>query len=285
MIRLSAFADEAHDSLEGQIAALQRNNIPYIELRGINGTNIAKVTEEQAVEYAAQLKAGGIKVWAIGSPIGKVYLHDDLEAHMQQLRHICRLAKIFGTEKIRMFSFKRPWDQEPMVYEYLRKMVQIATEEGCVLYHENEKAIFGDTAERVMRIMQNVEGLKYVYDPANFLEVGESADVTLAPLFDKMDYFHIKDVIAETKQLVPAGHGDGRIAELIARIGCCEDRVLTIEPHLKVFSGYGEIDDTKMNNKYCYATNGEAFDAAVAALKKLLLEGGYKETEGGFVKV
>lgn len=284
MIRLCAFADEAHDSLEGQIEALQRNGIPYVELRGINGTNISKVTEEEATKYAAQLSNSGIKVWAIGSPIGKVYLDDDFEEHKELLRHICRLAKIFGTNKIRMFSFKSPWDREGLVFERLNEMVEIASNEGCVLYHENEKAIFGDTAERVKQIMQRVSGLRFVYDPANFIEVGESADVAMNMLFDKIDYFHIKDVISSTGQLVPAGHGDGKIDELIARICADKDRVLTIEPHLRVFSGYSEIDDTVMNNKYHFATNGEAFDAAVTALKALLGKGGYKEIEGGFVK-
>ena len=40
MIKLCAFADEAESSLAGQIAALKRNNIPYLELRSIAGKNV-----------------------------------------------------------------------------------------------------------------------------------------------------------------------------------------------------------------------------------------------------
>ena len=130
--------------------------------------------------------------------------------------------------------------------------------------------------------MENVEGLYYVYDPANFLEVGEDSQKTLDALHSTTDYFHIKDVIAETHQLVPAGYGDGRIGELVARIK--DDKVLSIEPHLKVFEGYSDFDATEMNNKFHFKSNAEAFDAAVAAIKNVLVEQGYKEGNGGFVR-
>ena len=282
MIKLCAFADEASVALDGQIAALQKNGIEYIELRGIDGVNIAKISLEDAEGYAKRLADAGIKVWSIGSPIGKIKLSGDMEEHMEKLRHTCKLAKIFGTDKIRMFSFFEAYEDEEKVYELLRRMVVIADDEGVGLYHENEKAIFGDTAERVLKIMENVKGLYYVYDPANFIEVGEDADKTLDALHAKTDYFHIKDVIAETHELVPAGYGDGKIGELVARIK--DDKVLTIEPHLKVFEGFSDIDATEMKNRFRFESNEEAFDAAVAAIKKVLVEQGYKETKGGFVR-
>jgi len=105
MVRLSAFADEASSSLSGQIEALKRNGIGYIEIRGINGTNISNITEEDARVYAKQLSDAGIKVWSIGSPVGKIKLGDYSLEYKEKVRHIARLAKIFGTDKIRMFSF------------------------------------------------------------------------------------------------------------------------------------------------------------------------------------
>lgn len=282
MIKLCAFADEASVSLDGQIEALKKNGIGYIELRGVDGTNVSKLTEEEAVGYAKRLADAGIKVWSIGSPIGKIKLSDDTDEHMEKLRHVCRLAKIFGTDKIRMFSFYEAYEDEARVYELLSKMVAIAREYGVGLYHENEKAIYGDTLERIFKIMENVDGLYYVYDPANFLEVGEEAEKTLDALHSKTDYFHIKDVITETHQLVPAGYGDGRIGELVDRIK--DDKVISIEPHLKVFEGYSEFDATEMNNKFNFKSNEEAFDAAITAIKNVLAEQGYREENGGFVR-
>ena len=39
--RLCAFADEADPLLTGQIAAMQRNGIQLLEIRGVDGENIS----------------------------------------------------------------------------------------------------------------------------------------------------------------------------------------------------------------------------------------------------
>lgn len=283
MIRLAAFADEASAAFTGQLAALARNGISLIELRGLDGVNIGEIGEAQAKAYAASLREAGVEVWSIGSPIGKISIDGDLAAHFDKLRHLCRLAQIFGTDKIRIFSFFDAYERRDAVVAALRRMVGIAAEYGVELYHENEKKIYGDTLLRVRELMDAVPGLHFVYDPANFMEVGEPAEKTLPALHAKCDYFHIKDVLMATGELVPAGFGDGQIAELIARIGDA-DRVLTLEPHLAIFQGYAEIDGTEMKNKFTYKTNGEAFDAAVTALKALLTAQGYVEENGGFHK-
>ena len=142
--------------------------------------------------------------------------------------------------------------------------------------------IYGDNVERTLEVLENVPALKSVYDPANFIQVGEPAEKSLAALHSKAAYFHIKDVVEETGELVPAGHGAGKIDELIARID--RDVVMTLEPHLAIFDAYKSIDDTEMKHKFHFASNGEAFDAAVNALKALIVKAGYQETAEGFVK-
>lgn len=284
MIKLAAFADEANSSLSGQIEALKRNKIEYIELRGINGQNISDVSCEQAFTYAKELSDAGIKVWSIGSPLGKIKISDDLCAHLEKCRHICKLANIFGAKRVRMFSFYDAYESKEAVFRMLGEMVKIGRELDVKMCHENEKAIYGDTLERVLEILREVDGLYSVYDPANFIEVGETADVTLDALHSFADYFHIKDVIAATGEIVPAGYGDGNIARLVSMIPSGRDTVLTLEPHLAIFDGYAQIDHTEMKNKFCFSSNEESFDAAVTALKKVILSQGYKEIEGGFEK-
>ncbi|MBR7116466.1 MAG: sugar phosphate isomerase/epimerase [Clostridia bacterium] len=283
MIRLCAFADEADSSLEGQIEALKAADIGYIELRGINGKNISAVTEDEAREFKKQLEGGGIRVWSIGSPIGKIKISDDIDAHIALLEHICRLANIFECDKIRMFSFYEAYESESEVYSALRRMVAAADKYGVALYHENEKGIWGDTAERVMRLMDNIDGLNFVYDPANFIESGEDPEKTLYPLHARTGYFHIKDATLEDRKVVPAGYGGGRIPELVSMIGE-RDTVLSIEPHLMVFEGYSEFDDTKMQDKFVFKNNKEAFAAAADAIKAVITGAGYRKTDGGYTK-
>ena len=282
MIRLCAFSDEAGSSLQEQIAALKRNNISLMELRSIDKKNIADFTIEEAAEYQRILEENGISVWSIGSPIGKVNINIDFEEYLKKVAHVCELARVFKTDKIRMFSFFCAYEDDAKVYEYLARMVEVANVYDVYLYHENEKDIFGDTAERVLKVMNNVAGLKYIYDPANYLQCDQPASMTLSMLHHKTDYFHIKDVISQTGQLVPAGYGDGMILELIKAIK--DDKTLTLEPHLTIFDSYKNIDNTEMKHKFTYSSANEAFDAAVSALKTLLIKAGYKEERDVFVK-
>ena len=280
MIKLCAFSDEAGSSLKEQIEALKRNSISLMELRSIDSKNVLNFTLEEAQEYQRILEENDIRVWSIGSPIGKVNIDVDINEYLEKVEHICKIAKVFKTDKIRMFSFFKAYEHEDKVFDYLRKMIEVANKYEVKLYHENEKDIYGDTLERVKRIMENVDGLKYIYDPANYLQCNELAIDTINAFVDKTDYFHIKDVISSSGQLVPAGEGDGMIGELLSRIK--DDKTLTLEPHLAVFDAYKTIDNTEMKHKYIYKDSNEAFDAAVNALKDILYKLGYKEEGEGF---
>ena len=283
MIRLCAFSDEASDSLEGQIAALLRNNIKLTELRSVGGVNVKDFTNEQAEAYAKQLAESGIRVWAIGSPLGKTDISKDFAEYEKTVRRVCEIANIFGCDKIRVFSFYNAYCQSEKVFENLRRMVKIAGEYGITLYHENEKGVYGDVVGRVENIAANVSGLKFVFDPANYVQEGEDVTAALKKVGKRTAYFHIKDAIKGSGEIVPAGEGNGEIEKLISLV-TAGDKVFTLEPHLSLFTAYTVIDDTELKNRYHFATNDESFDFAVNALKNLLKKQGYKETADGFVK-
>ena len=282
MIKLSAFADEYSDKLDEQIEGLKKNGISYLEIRFVDGISIIDLTEEQAKGYAARLDAAGIKVWSIGSPVGKYDINIDWDEYTAKVHHICKLAQIFSCPRIRMFSFFNAYENAERVCELLRETVRIGNMYGIDMCHENEKDIYGDVADRVLVLRDHVPGLKFVYDPANFAQCNQDCMEAMDKLFDLCEYFHIKDVDIATGALVPAGCGDCRIDNLVSRIQ--KDTVLTIEPHLAVFSAYNSIDTTEMKHRYCYESNQDAFNAAVAAIKKILNDCGYKEENGAFVK-
>lgn len=282
MIKLCAFSDEASDSVEGQITALSRNNIKLIELRSIGGVNVKDFTDEQAREYAKKLSENDIKVWSIGSPLGKVDIMENFTEYEKTVRRVYEIANIFECDKVRVFSFYNAYGESEKVFENLRRMVKIAGEYGITLYHENEKGVYGDVVGRVENIAANVSGLKFVFDPANYVQEGEDVTAALKKVGKQTAYFHIKDAIKGSGEIVPAGEGDGEIEKLISLV--TGDKVFTLEPHLSLFTAYAAIDDTELKNKYHFATNDESFDFAVNALKNLLKKQGYKETADGFVK-
>ena len=282
-IRLSAFADEASANFAEQIRVLREERIPYIELRGLDGKNVSDLTEEEAKRYKEMLDKGGIVVWSIGSPLGKVWLGDAFEAYLKKAAHTFRLAKLFAAEKVRVFSFytKTPGEDEAEVFLRMKRMAELAAEYGVTLYHENEKEIYGDTAARCVRLLNAVPSLRCVFDPANFVQCGQDVSSALALLEQRIDYYHIKDALADGT-VVPAGEGKGCVSRMIAGIG--KDTVLTVEPHLAVFEGYADIDRTQLKNKYVYATPQEAFAAAVSALRTVLTENDYREENGTWIK-
>jgi sugar phosphate isomerase/epimerase len=284
MIRLCAFADEAADSLDEQIAELKKHNIKLLELRSIDKKNVSEFTDEEAIAYSKKLKDNGITVWSIGSPLGKIDI-SNADEHMKTVKRVCEIAKIFEAKRIRMFSFYNAYEKNDEVFDALKRMSEIAKKYDVILCHENEKEIYGDIFSRVEEIMaQNIENMRFVFDPANFIQCGVEIPSAIDKLFDKTDYFHIKDVVSSTGELVPSGYGDGFIEGIIEKITKSKkDFVLTLEPHLNVFSGYAKIDNTEMKLKFQYKSTAESFAAATNALKDLLTKSNYKENGEGWI--
>lgn len=277
----SAFADEAGESLEEQIAALQRNGIRYMEVRAVNGMNICKTPLATVAEYKKQLDKAGIRVAVIGSPIGKVALTDDWDAHLAMFLHTLGVAKILGATRIRMFSLLMPKGQDPAQYRELvmarmRQLLDIAKAVGVTLYHENEKDIYGDVDSRVIELMDTFGNeMQFIFDPANYVQCGCKPLNIYPALKDRTAYFHIKDALFSDGSVVPAGEGDGDIRTILADFAKDhENTMLTVEPHLKVFPGLTDTVSMRKDKEYVYETNEEAFDVAVAALKNLLEQEG-----------
>lgn len=281
-IKLSAFADEADPSLDGQIKALKKNNIKLLEIRGVDGKNILDLTDDEAKAAFTKLTNNGIKVWSIGSPIGKVDINTNFEEYKKKVIRACELANIFQCQNIRMFSFFKAYNEKNKVIQYLKEMVAIANKYGVKMCHENEKEIYGDIEPRCTEILNAVDGLYYVYDPANFLQCKQDPRQSLKMLAPRAHYYHIKDAIMATGEVVPPGKGEGLLQELVNQVK--GDKVFTIEPHLKVFAGYSNMDNTELKNKCTYNSNEEAFDAAVSHAKQLLKNAGFHEVDGGFSK-
>ena len=144
--KLSAFADEYAVSFEEQLRGLTRFGIDHMEIRHVNGQNISVLTMQEVKEARKMLNSFGIKVSAVGSPIGKIRLDGDMAAHMDMAKRVCEAANILGAPYIRMFSFYGPDGQDiahmkSQVLDALNELVALAREYGVILCHENEAKI------------------------------------------------------------------------------------------------------------------------------------------------
>ena len=125
--RITGFADEISDSLQEQAGLLKQLGMEYLELRSVNGRNVADFTIEEIKEIKNYLDSEGIKVSAIGSPIGKISIKAPFKEHLERFKRVVETAHLFETPNIRMFSFymekeERPEDYKNTVIERLGEL-------------------------------------------------------------------------------------------------------------------------------------------------------------------
>ena len=280
--QIFAFADEASPMIDQQIIAMRRNSLQGLEIRAVDGENVSNITVEKAREVYHKISDAGLRVWNIGSPIGKIDIEkDDFPQHMDTLKRTVDIAREMKCENIRMFSFYLPQGKNPAAYknevmDRLHRMAEAVRGSGVVLCHENEKGIYGDNAARCKEILSEVPELAGVFDPANFVQCGQDTLEAWKLLKDRIKYLHIKDAMFADGSVVPAGKGEGNVAFIVKDYLAGGGTFMTIEPHLKVFGGLKGLErageETKMAKGFCYETNDEAFDAACAALRAILAE-------------
>lgn len=278
-MRIFAFADEACPYIDGQIKAMQENGVAGLEIRGVDKVNVADISDAKAREVRAKLDAAGLVTWSIGSPIGKIDIEkDSFETHLEKFKRTLEIADILGAENIRLFSFFPPKDKNPEDYrdkviERLSAFCEAAEGYGITLCHENEKGIYGDTADRCLEIHRALPELKCIFDPANFVQCGQDTLKAWKQLRPYVEYLHIKDALADGN-VVPAGKGIGNLAAILDDFAAMGGNAVTLEPHLKVFDGLAalekEDDKSVVGEVYSYPSNEEAFAAAADALKALL---------------
>lgn len=275
---ISGFSDEIDSDIKVQFEHLNKLGIKYFEPRGINGTNISALTLDEAKQLKETMDKYGINASSIGSPIGKIGIKDEFEPHLEKLAHTIEIAKILGTKYIRIFSFFIPKEDDPAIYRdevmaRMKAMTALAEKEGVILLHENEKDIYGDIAARCKDILDTVDSdnLRAVFDPANFVQCDQvTYPDAYEMLKDHVVYMHIKDALFADSSVVPAGHGDGRVRDILQALSDRDyDGFLSLEPHLGSFDGLGDLE---VGDEMLSLTKSDAgkFTLAYNSLKKIL---------------
>lgn len=270
---LSAFADEASPLFYEQIDAMRESGITHLEMRGVNGRNIASMTREEVRCAKYMLDQAGLSVWSIGSPVGKIKITDPFEPHLDSFRRLLDAAVTCEASVMRIFSFydvKTDADKAEAIRR-LQILAETAKGSGVLLCHENEKGIYGDSAENCLEILSAVPSLGSVFDPANFIQCGVDPLTAWGLLADKTTYLHIKDALPDGK-VVPAGCGVGNLPAIIADFGARGGNVLSLEPHLTVFKGLADLEEDRKTDidPYSYPSARDAFRVAADAVKGIV---------------
>jgi sugar phosphate isomerase/epimerase len=241
MWTLSGFADEISPDLTEQCEVASGLGLKYIEVRSAWDVNILDLSPDQLKTMKKTLSTYGLKVSSIGSPIGKIFIDEDFGPHLERMRHAAEVAHELDAPYIRIFSFflrpgADPAGHRAEVIDRMRALVRVAEEADLILLHENEKEIYGDVPARCLDLIRSVGSpyLRLAWDPANFVQVGvRPYSDGYAKLRPHLEYVQIKDALAADGTVVPAGRGDGEVAETIRALRHDGfDGFFSLEPHL-----------------------------------------------------
>ena len=267
MLRLAAFADEISPQLDEQIAVCRANGVTHFELRGVSGKNVLDFDKSLRAEIKSKLQANGMGVISIGSPIGKVKIDQPWEEHFDRFKIAVESAEYFSSPFVRVFSYYAPEPsedirehREEVLRRFGAKVDYLKNHPGVTLVHENEKDIYGQLGQGCVDLMHSINSpkLRMAFDIANFVQAGQDPLACGPALRPYTVHIHIKDAIADSGKVVPAGEGDGKIEPILADAYSSGYRgFLSLEPHLKVAGhSHGE-------------TGPELFKIAADALKKM----------------
>ena len=248
--KITGFADEISDDLLAQVEGLKKLDMKYVEMRGVDGENLIFHSDQKIKEIKAYLDDNGIRLSALGSPLGKIGILDDFSPHFESFKRAIDVAHRMECNRIRMFSFyipegHAPSDYEDAVFERIGNFVDYASANDALLLHENEKAIYGEKAQECKKLMETFYGehFKAIFDFANFIQAKENTMQAYEQLKDYISYIHVKDANWKDGAVVPAGYGDGSIAEILKRmLNAGYQGFLSLEPHLFNFSGFALLE-------------------------------------------
>lgn len=278
--KITGFADEISGDLNTQVESLKKLNMSYVEMRGVDGNNLIYHTDEKVKQVKSVLDANGIRLSALGSPLGKIGITDDFAPHYEDFKRAIEIGHMMDCKNIRMFSFYIPGDASPAdykeeVFDRLGKFVDYAKANDAVLLHENEKGIYGEKAPECVQLMEAFycDNFKAIFDFANFVQCGQDTLEAYEMLKKYVAYIHVKDALKKDGSVMPAGYGDGNVKTILGKLfDCGFDGFLSLEPHLFNFAGFAalEKDGLSMAHSNKALSGYEAFELAHTSLMKIL---------------
>jgi sugar phosphate isomerase/epimerase len=230
--KLGIITDEITQNLEEALGFIEHYHLQYCELREVWSKNVMNLSQEELDRAKKLISARGMHVSDIASPMFKwnlpempakateardefsaKFTEDDLDKVMKES---FKLARFFGTNKVRIFSYWRVADPDkayPMMRDRLGKAAKIAKSNDIVLILENEHSCNVGTGKELGRLLKDINSpaLRGNWDPGNAAMLDE------VPYPDGYNavkglysHVHVKDVRLNAngkKEWAPVGGG------------------------------------------------------------------------------
>ncbi|HEY6989336.1 MAG TPA: sugar phosphate isomerase/epimerase family protein [Bryobacteraceae bacterium] len=234
--RIAVINDEiSHDLDHACHIAADEFGLEWIELRSFGKKNVLLLDDNELAEAKRTLDKYKLRVTDIASPLFKVNWkgapkskfapkRDESQERFgfdqqdEVLERSIRLAKAFGTDRIRCFDFWRLEDQAPYRAEInstLRKAAEKVAKQNMVLVLENEPSCNTATGPESAKVLAAIPtpSLMLNWDPGNAAAVGEAAPYpdgyALLPK-NRIGHCHVKSAVRSPEgksKWAPVGQG------------------------------------------------------------------------------
>lgn len=289
----TGFADEAASGIDGQIRATKELGWKDIESRNIDGVNIHDINEDAFDAVFGKLQDAGIRINCFGSAIANwsKSIQDPFDITLQEIgRALPRMQKL-DCRLVRIMSYALIRDLPPdaqMVEERIRRLreiVRMFLDAGIQPVHENCMNYGGMGWRFTLELLEQVPGLKLVFDTGNPVVTNDYSKGRPYPLQDSWEFYqnvkahiayvHVKDcrftkktdgVFNEAEYMWP-GDGDGNVRRILGDLlSSGYDGGISIEPHLSVVFHDKSIDSAEDEKYRKYVEYGRRLERLVAGL-------------------
>ncbi len=279
---LTGFADEAAKDIDGQIRATKELGWKAIESRAIDGENIHDISDEKFDEVCGKLEGAGVRINCFGSAIANwaKKITEPFDTSLEEAKRAIPRMKRLGAELVRIMSFavlpdRGPDDQmEEERFSRLRELKKMFDDAGLVPVHENCMNYGGMGWQYTLKLIENVPGLRLVFDTGNPVGSDDRAKPEPHPkqsawdfyehVKDHIEYVHIKDGVWDAeagkgKYTFP-GEGRGDVKRIVKDLlDSGYEGGISMEPHMTVVfhdDGVKAGDEERYKN---YVEYGQRF--------------------------
>ncbi|MDH7504261.1 MAG: sugar phosphate isomerase/epimerase [Verrucomicrobiota bacterium] len=255
---LTGISDEAGVELDAQIKATKELGWHTIEARSVKvgdwpAANIHDLPEPAFEITVQKLNDAGIGVCCFGSTIANwsKRITDPPDSSIAEAKRAIPRMQRLGTKLIRIMSFAIREDSDDQMEEErfrrLRELTRMFIDAGLQPVHENCMNYGGMGWPFALGLLENVPGLKWVWDTGNPLFNPDRSKPKPWPRQDPWEFYqkvkpwivhvHVKDVIwdATRNEAVYTwpGQGHGKVREILADlIKSGYNGGISIEPHI-----------------------------------------------------
>jgi len=233
-IEVAFINDEVSPSLETAIAFAEEHDVSTIEMRSVDGRNLAQLPLEDVRAIARRLQAAKLRVACLASPLlkwvpqGRAATFGAADQHgfardacsdEALFDHVFAVATILDAPFIRVFAYLRyaGFGPDDLADDYAALLAR-AEAAGRVLVLENEPPSNAGTLDEYLAVLDRWHGPRFgaLLDIANVYETaGALHDDSAGRVMPYVRHIHCKDFDAESGARRAVGEGSVPYADVL----------------------------------------------------------------------